>query len=792
MSDLQKRLAFVCAVAVMAAAGVVACGEDQDDAPEGAGGEGAEGSDESGGGGSGAASDPESTRARAQLEGSRVHLDLLALAHLADVDHHGLYMDFGTPARMHWTMGRWHSGFLRDVTAGDRDFTRIGTDARAWFHLDERRGATLRVRGRAVESHMVNVYLNGQRAGAIQFEGGGVQDVDLAVEPSLLRAGENALMLRTSDTRSVQGEDVAAEIDSIWVMPADAPDGDVEAPRYAELVRDADVGGEARRSIVLPGPSNIRWYAEVPENGRFSLGFGAGEGEGDRTIRVTVTPEGGDAQVLHEGGVTGAWQDRVLDLTSLAGEVVRIEVAVEGEGDVAISGPAIVVPMPEQALAAAEARSVIVLLIDTLRASKLRPYNPRSRVETPTLSAFAEEAAVFEQAQAPENWTKPSVASVLTSLTPMTHNTKEQSSSLPASALTIAEVFQRNDFATASFIANGYVSDRFGFDQGWDHYTNYIREERNTSAGNVFNEAIEWIEAHREERFFAYIQTIDPHVPYDPPDDLLEHYHPAEYTGPISPRSTGNQLEEAKRGAREISVADRRYLEALHDGEISYHDREMTRFVARLRELGLYDDVVFVVTSDHGEEFNEHGSYGHGHSIFQELLHVPLMVRWNGVIEPRRIGPAVSTMDIAPTVLEATGIDIPDEFEGRSLLSTARGQARPGPAIAFSDKLDDRRVAVAAGYKLVIRGNLTWAFFNLRTDPGEQTQIDSGSRHPIALRYLRGLYGQHLGAADRGDWLHAGTESTSRVLPQTESQIDAEMCRQLRALGYIDARCDAL
>jgi len=794
MNAFQKRLSLVCLVAISASLGAVACGDDDADDPGGTHEPGADpgtdpGTDSPGGEpGQRAESDPDSAAARRELEGARVHLDLLALAHLADVNHHGLYMDFGSPARMHYTMGRWHGGFLRDVTAGQRDFTRIGTDARAWFNVDEASALTLRFRGRPIGSNAIVVYLNGQRAGQIDFEAGSAQNVDVPIAANLVRAGENALMLRSSGTRTVQGEEVAAEIDSIWVLPSEVPSGELTAPRYSTLIQDHEVGGESRRSVVLNGPASIRWYAEVPENGRFALGFGA-EGEGERTIRVSATAEAGVTSVLHEGAVSGAWQDRVLDLSSLAGEVIQLEVAIEGEGAVGISGPAVIVPLPAAPLAEAEARSVVVLLVDTLRASKLRAYNPRSRVETPTLDSFAEEAAVFEHAQAPENWTKPSVASVLTSLTPMTHNTKEDSSSLPQSALTIAEVFDRNDFATGSFIANGYVSDRFGFDQGWDHYTNYIREERSTTANNVFREAIAWIEEHREERFFAYIQTIDPHVPYDPPGELLEHYHPGPYTGPIRPRSTGNQLGDFKAGRLSLNRADQRQLEALHDGEITYHDREMTAFVARLRELGLYDDVIFVVTSDHGEEFMEHGSYGHGHTIFQEILHVPLMVRWNGVIDPLRIGPTVSTLDIAPTVLEAAGIEIPDEFEGHSLLSTARGQMRSGPAIAFSDKLDDRRVATAAGYKLVVRGNLTWAFFNLRDDPGEQDQITSGARFPIALRYLRGLYGQHLGATDRGNWLHAGTDSQSRVLPRAESQIDAQMCRQLEALGYIDARC---
>ena len=808
MNRTQLRALVVSLAVLSAAAWAAACSEDanetpaiRDEAPSDPSADPSTETPERS-----AQPDEAAQRVRAQLSKMRVHLDLLALAHLADVDHHGLYMDFGTPARMHYTMGRWHSGFLRDVTAGERDFTRIGTDARAFFDVDRAGPITLRVRGRAIASQALVVYVNGQRAGQIDFDGGAVQEHDVAVPGSLVNAGENALMIRAAQTRAVEGEDVAAEIDSIWVMSATPPaaepgGGALEPPRYAELVRELTVGGEARRAVVVRGPTRVRWYAEIPEGGQLSFALGASSASSSASsparARITVTPESPDGHaeptLVFDGPVTGTWTPRLADLHALVGEVVRIEMAIEGDGaEVGIAGPAVVVPLPAQALAPAQARSVVLLLVDTLRASKLRPYNPGSRVQAPTLDRFAQEAAVFDHAQAPENWTKPSVASILTSLTPMTHNTKEQSSSLPQSALMISEVFHDQHFATATFLANGYVSDRFGFDQGWDFYTNYIRDERPTDAGHVFRDALQWVEAHREERFFVYIQTIDPHVPYDPPDETLRLYDQSEYTGPLRNRSTGLQLEDIKNGRMVLTDRDREHLMALHDGEITYHDQEMARFVARLQELGLYDEIVFVVTSDHGEEFNEHGSYGHGHSIYQELLHVPLMMRWHGVIDPRRVGPTVSTMDIAPTLCEATGVPIPDEFEGHSLLSSARGVTRPGPAIAFSDKLDDRRVAMGAGYKLVVRGNLTWAFFDLRTDPNERDEISDGGRHPIALRYLRGLYGQHLGAADRGEWLLAGTGGASHVLPQAESQMDADMCRQLRALGYIDARCDDL
>ena len=200
-----------------------------------------------------------------------------------------------------------------------------------------------------------------------------------------------------------------------------------------------------------------------------------------------------------------------------------------------------------------------------------------------------------------------------------------------------------------------------------------------------------------------------------------------------------------------------------------------------------------MVTSDHGEEFQEHGSWGHGHSVYQELLHVPLMFRWPGVVPANtRIGPVVSTMDIGPTVLEATGVPIPEEFEGRSLLGFMRGDWPPGPYVAFSDFLDHRRVIRGGDWKMIIRGNLSQVMFDLRNDYWEKTELD-GSGQAIAQRYLRTLHGQFLGASDRGHWLAAsGRPATGKTpgLAEEKQEMTPELSKQLVALGYISAECD--
>jgi hypothetical protein len=199
---------------------------------------------------------PPSDIARA-LASSRVHLDLLALAHMADVSHHGPYIDFGTPARLHSTMGRWHNGFLSDVKAGERDFTRMGEEARAYVQIDDAGPLTLRLRGRAIGSRSIVVYVNGERAGQVNFAGDGVEQHDLRIDAARLVRGENTVLLRASGTREIGGERVAAEIDSLWFLSGAPPEGELHPPRFAELVRDLSIGGQARRSVVVRGPTTV-------------------------------------------------------------------------------------------------------------------------------------------------------------------------------------------------------------------------------------------------------------------------------------------------------------------------------------------------------------------------------------------------------------------------------------------------------------------------------------------------------------------------------------------------------
>jgi choline-sulfatase len=727
------------------------------------------------------------------------HLDLWEHAHLAEIDHHGLYIEMGTPGRAKYTYGEWRSGWGKDGQTGADAFSHANADSsRIYFHVARAEPLTMRLRMKPIETpgaskpfatSVVTPYLNGEALPAVRFDGAGFKDYDVAVPAERVTAGENRLMLRFGGTAVVGGETLAAAVASIRIAPGTLAAGsEYSAPRHAELRTEIAVGGVQRRALAVRTPTTLSWYLEVPAGGKLGFGVGvAGDKPKGGKARVVVTPEGGQAKELFSAALSPEWRDEVLGLESYAGKVVRIDMQAEGEvgaGRVAWSTPALLLPPKRIEKPAKTAKNVVVLLIDTMRAKSLKPFNAQTRVKTPVLDKIAAEGAVFEAAQSPENWTKPSTASILTGLHPVTHGAKTDGAMVPKGATLLGEALKEAGFSTGSFIANGYVSDKFGFNQGWDYYTNYIREKKTTDAENVFKEAGDWIEQHKDERFFAYVHTIDPHVPYDPPEQFLTMYMKSPYSGQVAPRKTPDQLADAKHSPPKVTfnAADKQYLEDLYDGEVSYHDHYLGLFVERLKKLGLYDDTIFVITADHGEEFDEHGSWGHGHSVYQELLWVPYIVRLPGVVPAgTRIPQAVSTMSIFPTIIEAAGLPAQSQVEDQSQLTWLRGGPAPAVPVAFSDFLDDRRVIRAGRWKLILRGT-NETMFDLGSDPDEQRELDR-AKHPVAARYTTIMLGQFLGARDKRTWLKGGQGSGVR-LEKENANIDETLREQLKAIGY--------
>ena len=513
-------------------------------------------------------------------------------------------------------------------------------------------------------------------------------------------------------------------------------------------------------SLHLPAGTSVAWTLASPAGGQLAVGIRSGR------LRLRILRDGSPA--VQTPASTDAIHHELP-----AGEVVKLELV--AEGDTVLSGAAVTVPAPAPR-ALTKPTHLLVVLVDTLRADKLGPYDADTRVRTPGLDAFVQDATTFARAHSQENWTKPSVATLLSGLMPWEHTATQHESVVPSAIELLPETLGEHGFETASFIANGYVSDRFGFDQGWDSYRNYIREGRRTHAEYVAGDVLAWLDRRNEDKpFFLYVHTIDPHVPYRPPDEDLALYGDPSYRGVIDFSRDATLLENVKRGRIRLGERDRAHLEALYDGEITYHDRHFRSILDGLERRGLTDSTMVVVTSDHGEELFDHGSVGHGHSVYEELLHVPLFVKLPGE-SPRRVDRSVGLVDVLPTILEAFEIPVPEELAGRSFLGELRAVSLGPDRGTVSAFMDHWRTLNVGRWKLVERPGRGAALYDLDADPQEAN--DMAESHPLTRVWLRGLLGERLAES-------APTpERRRRAPPPQRTVIDDETAAQLRALGY--------
>jgi arylsulfatase A-like enzyme len=499
-----------------------------------------------------------------------------------------------------------------------------------------------------------------------------------------------------------------------------------------------------------------------------------------------VRADGDDGPLVTDREVEERSPKLDMDLGALGGRAAMITFAAT-KGEVVLRDASLFASAahPKEAPGEVRAKNFVLVLIDTLRADKIDLYNKETRVRAPFVSGLGQAAMVFDRAFAPENWTKPSVASLLTGLYPETHRTKDDRDKLPATVTTIQEHLKSLGFVTAGFVANGYISGKFGFRRGWDSWTNYVREGKANRAEFVVRDAINWLEKRADDRpFFLYVHTIDPHVPYIPPRKYLKMYDAGAYDGPVNARDTAKLAEKIKTGQLNLNERDKMRFEALYDGEITYHDDQLVRLEQKLKALGRLDDTLVIVTSDHGEEFFDHGRVGHGHSLYEELLHVPLLIRLPG---DHRKGEArckneVSLVDIFPTACDILAVECPAGMEGASLVPLLEGKGWPHfPSVAFSDFLESQRAARMGRYKLILRGFRT-TLFDLATDPGETE--DLSDERPFALAMLFDAMGSHLGRLAR-PLEGAGAREKGPRHKAAKATIDPETRRQLRALGYL-------
>ncbi len=389
--------------------------------------------------------------------------------------------------------------------------------------------------------------------------------------------------------------------------------------------------------------------------------------------------------------------------------------------------------------------NVILVVIDTLRADKLGCHGEPLPL-SPNIDKFALEGVRFTHAFSQAPWTLPSFASIFTSMHPVSHGAGgalgvrgETLRSLSADAVTIAEVFKRAGYHTGAVVNVPFLSPNFGMHQGFDPAdynlkapSNNVGDRRATETTDI---ALNWIRTHRagggstrgqsDKPFFYMIHYFDPHLTYDPPAEFRARFADAQdqEEGKWIFGSVDQMLALRKKN-KTLPPSMLGRLEKLYDGEIAYTDQQFGRFMSELAKMGLDDSTVVVITADHGEEFNDHGGFEHGHTVYDELLHVPLIMRFPSRMKPATVSAVARHIDIAPTFCDLAGIDIPPTFQGESLLGVISATSRRGSAtMAETEFWGDLLVAWRnEGYK-VIRKPGTAELYDVATDPKERENL---------------------------------------------------------------------
>jgi arylsulfatase A-like enzyme len=291
----------------------------------------------------------------------------------------------------------------------------------------------------------------------------------------------------------------------------------------------------------------------------------------------------------------------------------------------------------------------------------------------------------------------------------------------------------------------------------------------------ITDRAIDWFDTtwDGEQPFFMWLHYMDVHYPFDPPDRFLEELD----IEPPSTRRTASLNGKMQESPEELTEADRETLLALYDGEIRYTDHHLGRLLAELERQGIREETAVIVTADHGEAFGEHDRYGHHPYLYDELLHVPLVMDIPG-LEPRTIDEVVSLIDLGPTVHELLNVPIPEAVQGRSLVPLLRGEAAPA-----EDSDDKGVICTAAGGEMLAYRTDQWKLFwqreaetlelyDLKADPAETTNVIES--HPEVAARLHEQLEAHIAAA----------EATDTELPEvTESEA---VKQRLEDLGYVD------
>ena len=428
--------------------------------------------------------------------------------------------------------------------------------------------------------------------------------------------------------------------------------------------------------------------------------------------------------------------------------------------------------------------NIILVTIDTVRQDHLG-YAGYGRDTSPNMEKLAADGVTFLQATSFSDWTMPSQENLLTGRYPVTAIQDVNRILVPSSRQLLTEILKRYGYQTAAFVSNEWCKRKFGLNQGFDFYDDdfYLLER---SITQYYDAILEWLNKKAARPFFLWLHLFEPHFPYEAHDEYVyKPSRPTEFDAYNRYFEDEEEMEKLWHNRMNLKEKDIERGKALYDGEISYIDGYLGRFLDDLKKRGLFDTSMIIVTSDHGEGFGEHGLYfHHGYNITEEITRVPLIIKMSGN-SPRGkvIGEQVQTSDIFDTILDVADITNQENILSKSLLPLIRGDGSYLRRYAYSYSAQGRSYSVRDGrFKMIcsyrscedILEEPIYMLYDLDSDPQETVNVYE-DRPEIVQRMRWNL----------DKFREAFSEFRSEHSKEESPEIDEETRKSLQALGYL-------
>ncbi len=423
--------------------------------------------------------------------------------------------------------------------------------------------------------------------------------------------------------------------------------------------------------------------------------------------------------------------------------------------------------------------NLLVISIDTCRADHLKCYGYNEDT-SPHLDQLAREGVLFENLTAAASWTVPSHMSMFTSLYPSAHGVQTFRDTLGEGVPTLAQCLAGSGYVTAAFVTGPMLNRCFGFNRGFQSYDDFTANPTFVQRGGIHNVvtspvitdlATQWLKKHSQEPFFLFLHYWDCHDDYTPPAPFNEKFDPG-YKGKEHGRYLFYRQDDI---TAHISVMDLAHLMALYDGGIAYTDEQIGKVLQVLQDLRLSEKTLVIVLSDHGEAFLEHGKILHGNSLYEEALHVPLIMRLPGVIPAgKRVSGNVSQVDLMPTALGLLRQACPPQVQGIDLSPVILGDKPVPERLIYSElaAFQYNLRAVRWGDRKLLGATGTIAGAQLEELAGGREKViaDADLKKDCPEAALRAFT--------------QGPPSIPKANAAKANDADADLIRQIKSLGY--------